>query len=186
MIPLLVLQALIGLGPFTAVWDTYAVPSATLRLYVDDVLTTTVPATATSVPFTVPAVGAHTLGLSAVIDGKEGPKTLVSFTSSQTDSCLPPLGTHAPAIFLTSITPTTGRPGSRSLLNFQLGGPDTVTLTAVQIDGLDQPPMAGTDLRAFGSMWFTHPSPGTHAIGLRIQTSFGCSLTRGGLTLVVK
>jgi hypothetical protein len=102
------------------------------------------------------------------------------------DPCAPPLGAHAPAVFLTSITQTTGRPGSRSLLNYQLGGPDTVTVTAVQVDGVDQTPMFGGDLRAFGSMWFTQPASGTHTLGLRIQTSFGCGLTRGGLTLVVK
>lgn len=106
---------------------------------------------------------------------------------AEPDPCAPPLGIHAPAIFLTSVTVTTGRPGSRSLLNFQLGGPDTVTLTAVQVDGLDQPPMAGSDLRAFGSMWFTQPATGSHTLGLRVLTSFGCALTRTlAAPLVVK
>ncbi len=120
--------------------------------------------------------------------GVSPPSVPVSFTiAPQTDPCAPPLGAHAPAIFPTSPSLTTGRPGSRSFLNYQLGGPDKVVEVAVQIDGSDSVVGKGTDLAAFSGMWFTQPSVGSHTLGVRVLTDFGCSLIRKtSLPLVVK
>lgn len=185
MIALLVLQ-LVGLGPFTAKWDPYSDPTATLRLYVDDGLVSEVSATLTSTTFSVPTIGAHTLGLSAVVNGREGVPTILAFTALQTDPCLPPLGAHAPAIFPTSVTVTTGKPGSRSFLNYQLGGPDAVAEVAIQIDGADVVVGRGADLKAFSGLWFTQPSSGTHTVGVRVLTAFGCALVKLAAPLTVK
>jgi hypothetical protein len=188
MIPLLLLQLLT-----TFAWDANAPdPGHTLgyRLTVDTQTVDVGPAVTASL--TLPA-GPHQATVQAYWSDVQPPAVgppsappLTFTVAAGPDPCAPPLSAHAPAVFLTSVTPTTGRPGSRSLLNFQLGGPDTVTLTAVQVDGVDQTPMVGSDLRAFGSMWFTQPAAGTHTVGLRIVTSFGCGLTRGGVVLVVK
>jgi hypothetical protein len=113
----------------------------------------------------------------------------VDFTVAQTaDPCLPPLGAHAPAVFPTSPTLTgSGKVGSKAFLNYQLGGPDAVVESAVQIDGIDAAVGKGTDLKAFSGMWFTMPATGTHTLGVRVLTSFGCALTRQtAFPLVVK
>lgn len=94
--------------------------------------------------------------------------------------CLPPLGAHAPAIFLTALERTTGNPGSRARLNFQIAAPDPITTVAVQIDGADDPQsvFAGTSLANAGGVWFTTPQAGSHDVGLRVTTSAGCQLVR--------
>lgn len=189
MIPLLLLLQFLGLGPFTAAWNPDPPPGATaLRLYVDDVLVSTLPPDVTSAPITVPAMGPHVLGLTALIGDFETAKATFAFTAlgTQADPCATPLGAHAPAVFLTSVTVTTGRPGSRSFLSFQLAGPDPFVETAVQVDGVDATVSTATDARAYGSQWFTQPPTGTHRLGLRVRTAFGCTLVRVGPTLVVK
>lgn len=135
------------------------------------------------------AAGAHVAALLAYNSFGAGPiSASVPFTiGAQTDPCTPPLGTHAPAIFPTSPTFTTGRPGSRSFLNYQLGGPDKVVEVAVQIDGSDAAVGRGEDLKAFSGMWFVQPAMGSHVLGVRVLTDFGCTLIRKtSLPLVVK
>jgi hypothetical protein len=111
--------------------------------------------------------------------GVSPPSASVAFTiGAQNDPCAPPLGIHAPAIFPTSPTFTTGRPGSRSFLNYQLGGPDKVVEVAVQIDGADAVVGKGSDLAAFSGMWFVQPAVGSHSLGVRVLTDFDCALTR--------
>lgn len=134
--------------------------------------------------------GSHTATLKAYwADGTPSPQsTPLPFTvaAAVPDPCLPPLGAHAPAIFPTSPTVTTGKPGSRSFMNYQLGGPDRVVEVAVQVDGVDAAIGRGDDLRAFSGIWFTQPAAGTHSLGVRVMTSFGCALIRPAAVLVVQ
>lgn len=107
------------------------------------------------------------------------------------DPCSPPLGAHAPAIFPTSPTLTTGKQGSRSFLNYQLGGPDRVVEVAIQIDGVDTTVGRATgptdDLKDFSGRWFVMPAVGSHTLGVRVLTAFGCALVRNTSTpLTVK
>lgn len=179
MIPLLVLQLV------TFAWNANPPEDAVLgyRLVIDqtisdvgDVLTYAAPV----------APGTHQAALLAYsATAISAPSPVITFVAGQ-DPCGPPLGSHAPAVFLTSVTVTTGRPGSRSFLSFQLAGPDPFIETAVQVDGADASVATAVDARNYGSQWFTQPAVGTHTVGLRIKTSFGCELTRGGVRLVVK
>lgn len=190
MIPLLLLQ-LIGLGPFMAAWDAYPSPDAvTLRLYLDGEPYSTLPGAATTEAVKLPTIGAHELAISAVAltDGRESvPKTIFAFATVQAvDPCAPPLGAHAPAVFPTSPTVTTGKPGSRSFMNYQLGGPDAVTEVGLLVDGVEVATGTGTDLKAFSGIWFTQPAAGSHMTSVRVKTAFGCVLVRNGPMLVVK
>jgi hypothetical protein len=147
----------------------------------------------TNVTQTVPA-GAHVVALLAYnATGVSAPSDTLPFTiAPQVDPCTPPLGAHAPAIFPTSPQFTGSKgPGSRAFLNYQLGGPDRVTEVAIQVDGADSSVGRATgptdDLKAFSGMWFTQPSVGSHTLGVRVLTAFGCSLVRQtSLPLVVK
>ncbi len=180
---------LVGLGPFTLGWDPYPDPTATFTVYVDDAKLTTAPAGATSVPITLLSPGAHLLSVTATnTQGIEGaPGTLaVSSVAGSDPACVAPLGAHAPAIFVTGLGPTTGRAGSKSFLSFQLAAPDPIVELAIVIDSLDSLPIArGTDLRPVGSLWFTQPIAGTHTLGVRVVTAFGCVLARQAVPLVV-
>lgn len=172
----------------TAVWDANPASDTVqgYRLLIDSTIIDVGNVLSTTQP--VPA-GAHVAALLAYNSFGAGPLSVsVPFTiGAQPDPCTPPLGTHAPAIFPTSPTITTGRPGSRSFLNYQLGGPDKVVEVAVQIDGADAVVGKGTDLAAFSGMWFVQPAVGSHSLGVRVLTDFGCALIRKtSLPLVVK
>jgi hypothetical protein len=177
-------------GPVTAIWNANSEPDiAGYRLIIDSSITDVGNVTTFTTP-TLPA-GPHVAALMAYntagqVSPPSSPPVNFTVVGQTADPCLPPLGAHAPAIFPTSATLTTGRPGSRSFLNYQLGGPDAVVEVAVQIDGADAAVGKGTDLKAFSGMWFTQPATGTHALGVRVLTAFGCALTRQAAPLVVK
>jgi hypothetical protein len=69
-----------------------------------------------------------------------------------------------------------------------MGGPDPIVEVAIQIDGVDQLPVGkGADLGEFSGRWFTQPASGTHTLGIRVLSSFGCALIRNTATpFVVK
>lgn len=190
MIAMLVLQTLIGLGPHTAAWDVYPDPTATMRLYVDDVPVGDVPAAVTSQDFSAKTFGAHQLAISALVGNVESAKLKIPFTTvaPQNDpGCIAPFGIHAPAVFPTSLQTTTGKTGSPAFQNFLVTAPDPVVEIALVIDGKDQLPIgAGTDLRAFTGLKFAMPLPGTHTMGVRVLTAFGCNLLKQAAPLVVK
>jgi hypothetical protein len=189
LIALLLVAPVEAQSAITATWTPNAETDiAGYHLIIDS----TVYAVGNVTTYVVPSVaaGTHVAALTATnLAGLTSPPSVpVSFTiAAQSDPCLPPLGAHAPAIFPTSATLTTGKPGSRSFLNYQLGGPDKVVEVAVQIDGADAVIGKGTDLAAFSGMWFVQPAVGSHALGVRVLTDFGCALIRKtSLPLVVK
>lgn len=200
MIAFLVLQTLVGLGPFTAHWNPYSDPiykisDITIRLYVDDAIVANVPASviASEQEFTVKTFGTHSVALTAVhtqlaVESGRTPAITFVNTAAQNDpACLAPLGVHAPAVFPTTVTLTTGKTGSPAFQNFLVTAPDPVIEIALQIDGKDQLPTGtGTDLRAFSALRFTMPLPGTHTMGVRVVTAFGCTLTKTAAPLIVK
>lgn len=116
------------------------------------------------------------------------PLALGGFVQPVDNACVAPLGAHAPAVFITHVSPTTSNPGSRTRIDFQMASPDKVTNVAASIDGKDDPTSAvvGTDLANIGSVWFTQPASGTHTLGVHVTNSFGCELTRTTDPIIVK
>lgn len=175
-------------GTVTATWDPN--PEANIggyRLIIDSSITDVGNVTIFQTGI-IPA-GNHVAALLAYTTDQpplvSPPSDPVHFTvAAVQDPCAPPLGAHAPAIFPTSPTITTGRPGSPSFMNYLLGGPDAVVEIAVQVDNADvvvapgpgEP--RGANLKAFSGMWFTTPPAGSHVVGIRVVTAFGCALTR--------
>lgn len=188
---LLMLQTLPG-PSVTAIWDPNPASDNVTgyHLIVDNTIYDVGWVTTYTIPVIAP--GVHVAAVTATnADGITSPPSTppVTFTIGQPpDPCAPPLGSHAPAIFPTSPTFTGSKSvGSQAFLNYQLGGPDPVVEIAVQIDGEDVIAGKGADLGAFSGMWFTMPALGTHTLGLRVLTSFGCRLIRNtSAPLVVK
>jgi hypothetical protein len=169
-------------NPVVFTWDANAASDQVVgyRVIVDNSITDVGNVTSFSGAFPAGTHTAAVLAYNATGVSKPSSPPLAFTVQAQAGdpACLPPLGAHAPAIFPTSPTLTTGKPGSRSFLNYQLGGPDTVVEVAVQIDGVDAVVGKGTDLAAFSGMWFTQPAAGSHTLGVRVLTSFGCTLTK--------
>jgi hypothetical protein len=195
-------QTLIGLGPFTATWDYDPASNNTFKLYVDSTVVATTAKGVHTTPFLLPSVGPHIIGISALDSSTnlESTKTTVPVNSTNptppnpplppviTDNeCAAPLGAHAVAVFPSTRVITTGRPGSKTLQNFQVGGPDPIVEIAIRIDGVEQTPTArGNDLSTTGSLYFTQPAVGSHLIEVRALNLHGCQVVRSAGTLVVK
>ncbi len=178
------LITVVGLGPFTVVWDYDLSIGASFNVYVDSRKVASVAAGNLTYAITLPVLGAHTVGVTAVLAKQESLPGVLPFLSVSglgpaltpqrlvvsDPACLPPSGAHAPAIFLTGLHLTTGKPSSRSYLSLQLDSPDPILEVAVQIDGVDEPTslLTGTDLTAIGAVWFAMPTTGTHTLALRV------------------
>lgn len=81
-------------------------------------------------------------------------------------------------MFVTGFTATTGRPGSQMLVNYQLASLTPIVRTQVKVDGqIVQDSGLGQNVRlqAYGSMWFTAPASGTHAVSVVATNAAGCA-----------
>lgn len=195
-------QQLIGLGPFTASWDYDPASNNTFKLYVDTTVVATTAKGVHTTPFMLPSIGIHTVGISAVdpVSGLESSKTTAPINSTNpipptspnppviTDNeCAVPLGAHAVAVFPSTRVISTGVPGSLTLQNFSVGGPDPIVEINILIDDVEQPnPLSGPNLSRIGSMYFVQPATGSHTVKVRAKNLHGCQLIRSALPLTVK
>lgn len=174
MIPLLVLLQFLGLGPFTAAWNPDPPPGATaLRLYVDDVLVSTLPPDVTSAPITVPVAGAHVLGLSAMIDTFETQKATFAFTALGTppDQC-----TTFPLMLIVSSYTQTVEVGDEGIVHVKAMGPSPVTLIEVRLGTQVIGSVPAQDLRFLRAIGFGVPrTTGTYNLVLFAKDTRGCS-----------
>jgi len=182
-------------GPVTATWNTNPETDiAGYRIVVDSTIYDVGNVTTFTTP-TLPA-GPHTAVVMAYNHNNEVSPTStppVPFTvpGQATDPCTDPVSGHMPAVFPTSVTVTTGKPGSPSSLNYKLASPDPIVEVAVVVDGQDAVVRRvndpSEDLTPFTGLWFTQPGTGTHTVAIRIKTSFGCAVTKATFSpLVVK
>lgn len=196
-------QQLIGLGPFTASWDYDPTSNNTFKLYVDNAVVATTAKGVHTTPFMLPSIGVHTIGITAF-----DPVTLLESSKATTpvnstnptpptspnpsvitdNECAVPLGAHAVAVFPSSrVQSAAGQPGSLTLQNFSVGGPDPVVEINILIDDVEQPnPLTGPNLSRIGSMYFIQPAVGSHTVKVRVKNLHGCQLIRSALPLVVK
>jgi hypothetical protein len=95
--------------------------------------------------------------------------------------------TDLPTVFVTRWEHTTGRPGSRFRINFQLGGSSPITEIQGRISGQTMATVTGTDLRETGGIWLTAPAAGTFPISVWVKAANGCTKEASALVnLVVK
>lgn len=86
--------------------------------------------------------------------------------------CVPPLGPQALAMFITDWSATTGRPGSRAHVDFQITSLSAITKLRARLNGADVAAAAGNDV---GSLWFTTPASGTYALTVYAENAYGCT-----------
>jgi hypothetical protein len=92
-----------------------------------------------------------------------------------------------PTVFVTRWEHTTGRPGSRFRINFQLGGSSPITEIQGRINGQTLATVTGTDLRETGGIWLTAPATGTFPVSVWVKAANGCTKEAAALVnLVVK
>lgn len=85
--------------------------------------------------------------------------------------CVPPLGSQSIAMFITAWSATTGKPGSRSHVDFQIASVSAITKLTARLGGVDVASGAGSDV---GSLWFTTPTSGTYALTVYAENAYGC------------
>lgn len=86
--------------------------------------------------------------------------------------CVPPLGPQSLAMFITDWSATTGRPGSRAHVDFQITSLSAITKLRARLNGADVAAAAGNDV---GSLWFTTPASGTYALTVYAENAYGCT-----------
>lgn len=89
------------------------------------------------------------------------------------DAC----ATGAPQVFITGFTETTKKAGSQMLVNYQLASDFPIIRTVVKVDGVVvQDSGLGREVRlqVYGSMWFTAPAIGTHAVSVAVTNLSTC------------
>lgn len=121
------------------------------------------------------------------VSGCSGPSNTLTIGSPPPPP--PPCTTlsELPSVFVTRWEHTTGLPGSRFRLNFQLGGPVPITDVEARIAGVAGASLSGTDLREAGGIWLTTPVSGRYPVSVWVRGSNGCTKEAAALVdLVVK
>lgn len=95
--------------------------------------------------------------------------------------------TNLPSVFVTRWEHTTGMPGSRFRLNFQLSSASPITNVEARIAGKTAATITGADLRESGGIWLTTPASGSYQVSIWAKNSTGCTREAAALVnLVVK
>lgn len=124
-----------------------------------------------------PAATAVTLSPEFVLVAKAVPAQ----TPSTDPRCTPPLGDRVVNVFLNKYHKTTGNPGSRSWVEFQLASPNSpIMQTVVRLNG--QPAAHGTmtardgDISQLAGSWFDLPTAaGDYALTVEATNQYGCT-----------
>jgi hypothetical protein len=98
-----------------------------------------------------------------------------------------PVCTDIPSVFITRWEHTTGKPGSRMRVNFQLASISPIVEIHAEVNSEIIARIRGTDLRDTAGIWFVTPGIGSHSLRVFAKNSAGCSKEVDSLVrLVVK
>jgi hypothetical protein len=86
-----------------------------------------------------------------------------------------PLCTDIPSVFITRWEMTTGKPGSRMRVNYQLASISPIVEVLAKVDGAMVAVSRGTDLRDTAGLWFVTPPAGIHTLQVFVKNSAGCT-----------
>jgi hypothetical protein len=107
-----------------------------------------------------------------------GPATLL-ITATAVQTCS---GADALSVFVTRWEMTTGNPGSRMRVNYQLASASPVTRIEAKINGAVVAFAEGADLRETAGLWLTTPAPGVYKLQVFARNAAGC--TRESFSLI--
>ncbi len=85
--------------------------------------------------------------------------------------CEAPFGVDAISLTITGVTSTTGRPGSRMNVRFQLASRSPITRVTARLAGVDVASGSGTDIMG---LWFATPPSGTYSLSVFAENAAGC------------
>jgi hypothetical protein len=129
-------------------------------------------------------VGQHLVDVRACYaDGQCSDPAALAFVLEQPA----PVCADVPSVFVTRWEHTTGKPGSRMRVNFQLASISPIVEIHAEVDSEVVARITGTDLRDTAGVWFVTPGIGTHALRVFAKNAAGCSKEVDSLVpLVVK
>lgn len=87
----------------------------------------------------------------------------------------PPQCADVPSVFVTRWAATTGKPGSRMRVDFQLASISPITEIQARLKGDTYATITGTDLRGAAGIWLTTPVPGTYDVTVWVKNAAGCT-----------
>ncbi len=97
--------------------------------------------------------------------------------------CAPPFGADSISVTITGFTATTGRPGSRMNVRFQLASTTPITKVTARLAGVDVATGSGTDVMG---LWFATPASGTYPLSVYAENQAGCQReTQSARTVIV-
>ncbi len=141
------------------------------------------PATQTSAPFIVQPTDPQTYyfvlkacaGEACSVESAE-----VSTAVPAPDPCLPPFGPEVANVFVTGWQATSGMPGSKMRVNYQLASKSPIVEVAALLTGgaLTKSVVAktaGTDLTSDAGVWFVTPTAGSYQLTVSVKNAFGCT-----------
>lgn len=80
-----------------------------------------------------------------------------------------------PSVFVTRWEHTTGIPGSRMRVNYQLASAVPIVEVQARLVGKTVATIKGEDLRDSAGIWFTTPASGRYALSVWVKDSNGCT-----------
>ncbi len=100
-------------------------------------------------------------------------------------ACAVPLGPESVSVVVTGWKATSGKPGSRMRVDYQLSSHTPITGIDVLLNGDAVKQQVGDNLTDSGGMWFVAPDSGTYMLTLRAVNAFGCERVATALFPVV-
>jgi hypothetical protein len=85
-----------------------------------------------------------------------------------------PVCVDVPSVFITRWTMTSGKPGSRMRIDYQLASSSPIVQIQAKVAGVVVAVVGGTDLRDSGGIWFTTPASGRYVLALEVKNAAGC------------
>jgi hypothetical protein len=116
--------------------------------------------------------GPNTVDVRACFDATEcGEWSLaLPFTMEQPA----PVCADMPSVFVTRWAMTSGKPGSRMRIDYQLASVSPIIQIRAKVAGTVVAVVTGTDLRDSGGIWFTTPASGRYTLALEATNAAGC------------
>ncbi len=100
-------------------------------------------------------------------------------------ACAVPLGAESVSAVVTGWKATSGKPGSKMRVDYQLSSNTPVTEIDAILNGVVQQIQVGLNLTDSAGMWFIAPASGTYSLTVRAVNAYGCERVATALFPVV-
>ena len=86
-----------------------------------------------------------------------------------------PLGPEAASVVVTRWLATSGKPGSRMRVDYQLASKSPIVEIGVKLNAVPVAIVSGENLTSSAGTWFTAPAVGSYKLAVAVRNAFGCT-----------